>query len=107
MKWIAAALALALLLPVTPADASACGSFSGQSRRCFFSFFKPCMAATKDEKLCHELADKCRACNDKLFKCWSGKKKRDECSACSPAHSRCMSPIIDRIDALDKGSKKS
>lgn len=99
--------------PVSPAvakpaeaDAVRCGTFSAHSRRCFFSFFQACMQKTKNEKLCHAQADDCRACNEKLFKCWRSLKSKNQCSSCAKVYDRCMHSVVEKQGRLSKARQK-
>ena len=83
----------AALLP-SLAEAVTCGSYSGVSRRCFFSIYKPCLAKHIKDATCHARADACRTCSGKLFACWKTLKSSNQCGKCLPVYEACMKPVI-------------
>ena len=76
------------------AEAATCGTYSGVTRRCFFSIYKPCVAKHIKVATCHARADACRTCSQKLFICWKRVKSYKQCGTCTPAYSACMNPVI-------------
>lgn len=105
MRVLLAALSMLVLVPVADAGVQ-CGTFSAHSRRCFFSFYQPCMKKTGDETLCHAQSNGCRDCNEKLFACWKNLKERSQCGTCSKVYDRCMGPVVKKQNAIDKSKKK-
>ena len=95
MRKLAMVLCLIVsgLLP-SLAEAATCGSYSGVTRRCFFSIYKPCVAKHILKDTCHARADACRTCSQKLFICWKTLKSSKQCGTCTPAYSACMNPVI-------------
>ena len=88
------AVAAVLFVPIAEASALQCGSYSGVSRRCFFSFYKPCLAEGLSKKACSAQDYVCHSCSDRLFACWKTLKSRNQCDKCIPAYDACMHKLI-------------
>ncbi len=105
MRLVLAVLALLLLMPSAEVSAEGvrCGTHSAHSRRCFFSFYQPCMKKTGNGELCHGQSDDCRSCNDKLFACWKGATAKAQCGDCAKVYDRCMHPVVEKQNRIAKG----